>query len=372
MGKLAGLLGIGSNLLLFALKLLAGMLSGSIAIMADAVNNLSDCGSSVITLVGFHLSGIPADEKHPYGHARFEYISGLVVSALVLLIGFEFFKSSVAKIINPTPVAFGPLSFAILAASVVIKLCQGLFNKQVGETIQSGALAATAADSRNDALTTATVLVAALIMRMTGWNLDGWMGVAVAAFVLVSGGKLVLETLDPLLGVAPDRALVEMIQAKILGCESVIGMHDLVVHNYGPQRCFASVHVEMPANQDIMVSHDIIDNIERDFARQMDISLVIHLDPIDTDDARTNAMRHLAVRAVAEFDNTLSLHDFRMVAGKTHTNLIFDIVIPPRYKCSDSRLREEISRRIQVPGETIYCVITIDRSYTSTTQKLEQ
>jgi len=242
----------------------------------------------------------------------------------------------------------------------------------VGETIQSGALAATAADSRNDALTTATVLVAALVMRMTSWNLDGWMGVAVAAFVLVSGGKLVLETLDPLLGVAPDRALVEMIQAKILGCESVIGMHDLVVHNYGPQRCFASVHVEMPANQDIMVSHDIIDNIERDFARQMDISLVIHLDPIDTDDARTNAMRHLAVRAVAEFDNTLSLHDFRMVAGKTHTNLIFDIVIPPRYKCSDSRLREEISRRIQVPGETIYCVITIDRSYTSTTQKLEQ
>lgn len=371
LGRLAGYVGIASNLLLFCLKLIAGTLSSSISITADAVNNLSDCASSIITLVGFRLAGLPADEEHPYGHARFEYISGLAVAVLVLLIALEFLKSSVRKILNPAPVEFSAAVAAVLICSILVKLWQRGFNRRVGKEIDSGALIAAAADSRNDVITTLVVLLAAVVAHFTGWSLDGWIGAAVAVFLLISGVRLVLETLDPLLGMAPSRELVEQIRHKITGYPSIIGFHDLMVHNYGPGRCFASVHVEVSANQDIMISHDVIDNIERDFLDDMNIHLVAHLDPIVMDDARTNDMRERVSQAVFAADPELSMHDFRMVEGKTHTNLIFDVVVPPRYKFTDRQLRAEISARVHAPDANIYCVITIDRSYTSTTQQIK-
>lgn len=370
-GQLAGWVGIASNLVLFVAKLLIGLFTGSISILADATNNLSDCASSVITLVGFKLSSMPADEQHPYGHARFEYISGLVVSFLIIAIGFEFFISSVRKISNPEPVEFSTMVSVVLLLSILIKWWQGGFNKTLGKRIGSETLIATAADSRNDVIATVAVLIGTLAEHFFGWKVDGYMGVAVAAFILISGVKLVGQTLNPLLGMAPDQELVTAIESKILDYDSVIGLHDLVVHNYGPEHCFASVHVEVPARQDIMISHDIIDNIERDFAVDMGIELVIHLDPIITNDERANALHTYVDKIAKEIDPVLTIHDFRMVEGQTHTNLIFDIVLPPRYKLSDAALREELAKRIRLLDESYSCVIKVDRSYTSTTNKLK-
>ena len=371
LGRLAAMAGIATNLLLFCLKLAVGLVSGSIAITADAVNNLTDSASSLITLAGFRLARMPADEKHPYGHARFEYISGLAVSVLIMLIGIEFLQTSVDKIRSPTPVDFSAAVAVVLAASVLIKLWQGSFNKRMGQRIGSGALAATATDSRNDALSTLVVLLGAVIAHFTGWSLDGWMGALVAVFVLLSGCRLIMETLDPLLGLAPDRTLVAELEKLIHGYPSVLGIHDLMVHNYGPERCFASVHVELPACQDILVSHDIVDTIERDVAEQLGVSLVIHLDPIVTDDAHTDEARQKVIQAVTQVDQVLSIHDFRMVEGKTHTKLIFDVVSPPRYPLTDKELRQRIYRQVSVLCENCYCFITIDRSYTYTTQRID-
>lgn len=362
-GKLAGFVGIASNLALFAAKLLIGFLSGSIAIMADAMNNLTDCASSVITLVGFKLAGMPADDEHPYGHARFEYISGLAVSFLVLVIGYQFLVSSVQKIIHPEDVAFSAVIAMILLLSAMVKLWQGRFNKKVGELIASSALTATAEDSRNDAITTLAVLAGGLIGHLTGLRIDGFMGLLVAVFILISGVKLVRETISPLLGMAPDKRLVAEISKKILSYEGVLGMHDLAVHNYGPGRCFASVHVEFPAHQDILLSHDIADCIERDVADSMQIELVVHLDPIVIDDMRTCELREFVALAAAEIDPRLSTHDFRMVEGRTHTNLIFDVVVPTQFEMPDAELREAFCERIRALSETYYCVIKLDRSY---------
>ncbi|MDR2932743.1 MAG: cation diffusion facilitator family transporter [Oscillospiraceae bacterium] len=368
-GKLAGAVGIASNLLLFAFKLLAGLLSGSISIMADAVNNLSDSASSIITLAGFKLSGMPADEKHPYGYARFEYISGLVVSCIILVIGFQFLISSFQKILAPTAVIFSYVTVVVLALSMLVKLWQGRFNRAIGKRIKSAALIATAADSRNDVLTTGVVLASALISHFSGLNIDGYMGVLVALFILYSGVGLIRETLGPLLGAAPERELVDAVQKKILAYDTVIGLHDLMVHNYGPERCFASVHVEFPASQDIMISHDIIDNIERDFASDLGIALVVHLDPVITDDPRLDHLKEQVLAAIQDIDPVLDLHDFRMVEGVSHTNLIFDIVVPPRYKTSDKALRARISERIKAISPVYFCVITVDRSYITSVQK---
>lgn len=373
MVRLAGIVGVASNMLLAAMKLAVGLLSGSIAIMADSVNNFTDCASSLITLAGFRLAGIPADKEHPYGHARYEYISGLVVSAVVLLVGVEFFKSSLKKIIEPTAIEFSAAVAAVLMASVLVKLWQGAFNRRLGKMTGSGALLATAADSRNDALTTAAVLAGAVATHCTGlMQIDGWMGLLVALFVLRSGVLLVRETLDPLLGTAPNEELVGELYRRVMAYDSVIGVHDLMVHDYGPGRRFATAHVEMPANQDVMRSHDIVDNIERDITRDMNMQLVLHMDPIVTDDPYLDEVRELVLQAVRELDPALSMHDFRMVRGETHTNLIFDVLVPPRYKLSDKQLHAALSERICVPGETTYCVITMDRSYVSTTQKIER
>jgi cation diffusion facilitator family transporter len=334
--------------------------------MADAVNNLSDSASSVITLVAFKLAGAPADEEHPYGHARIEYISGLVVSFLILAIGVEFLISSVRKILEPSGVIFTPAVAVILLVSIAVKLWQGLFNKNVGERISSTALKATAADSLNDVVATVVVLAGAIIAHVSGYHLDGWMGLLVAAFILVSGVRMVIETISPLLGMAPDCDMVAELEQKILSYDSVLGIHDLMVHNYGPGRSFASVHVEVPASQDILISHDIIDNIEREVTGALGLELVIHLDPIVTDDERLSGYRKYVADAVKELDPQLTIHDFRMVEGKTHTNLIFDVVVPPRYEMTDNALREVISRQVCKLQENLFCVITVDRSYTST------
>lgn len=365
-GRLAGLVGIASNLCLFLLKIAVGSLSGSIAIVADAINNLSDCASSLITLAGFKLASMPADEQHPYGHARFEYISGLVVSFLIMAIGLEFLISSVRKIISPESVSFGAAVVVVLLTSIVVKLWQGLFNRKIGTAIGSDTLRATAADSINDVVATAAVLAGAVVGHLTGWHVDGWLGLGVAVFILISGVRLVIDTLNPLLGTAPDRELVEAIERRVKSYDLVLGVHDLIIHNYGPGRCFASVHVEVPASEDILVSHDVIDNIERDIAAGMGIELVVHLDPIVTDDPKLDRCRDAVAAIIQELDPQLNMHDFRMVKGSTHTNFIFDVVAPPRYRMTDVDLRGEIDRRVKALDANYYCVITVDRSYTTT------
>jgi len=362
-GKLAGIAGIITNLILFAVKIAAGTIFKSISITADAVNNLSDSGSSLVTVLGFKISGKPADAKHPYGHARMEYISGLIVSFIILFLGVQLILSSVDKIIHPEDTQFSVISIVILAVSILIKLWQSLFYRKLGRTIDSTALIAASADSRNDILATSSVLVSVIVSRFTGFNLDGYMGVLVAAFILISGVRIVMDTVSPLLGMAPTEELVEKCYRKILGYDSIIGLHDLNVHNYGVGKCFASVHCEVPAEQDIMISHDIIDNIERDFLKDEGIHLVIHLDPVVTSDERTNNLKEKVNALIAEVSPRISMHDFRVVWGKTHSNLIFDIVTPYGMPQSDNELVEMLAAEIQKIDPTYRTVITVDHSY---------
>ncbi len=366
-GWLAGIVGIISNLFLFTIKILVGTLFNSIAITADAVNNLSDAGSSIITLVGFKLSSKPADEKHPYGHARAEYITGFVVSVVILLLGIELIKSSFQKIVKPDPINFSYISVIVLAIAILVKLWQSIFNKTLGKRINSTALIATGTDSMNDVIATSSVLVATLFAKLTGLQIDGYMGVAVALFILYSGFKLVSETLNPLLGLAPDVSLTTNLEKRILSYSGVLGLHDLVVHSYGPDKCYASVHVEVPAHQDLLESHDLIDIIERDILTESNIHLVIHMDPIVTDDEVTNTLRQKVNEIVMDIDSELSMHDFRVVFGKTHSNLIFDVVVPTACKACDEEIRERISKEISKINPTYHSVITLDRNYTSTT-----
>lgn len=360
-GRAAGAVGIATNLLLFAIKLLAGLLSHSVAILADAVNNLTDSGSSIIMLVGFKLAGKPADQEHPFGHARIEYLCGVIVSFLVLLLGFELGKSSVEKIISPEAAQFGPLALGILVVSVLIKLWQCGFYRSVGRAIHSQSLIATASDSRNDVIATSVVLLGALVTRLSGWQLDGWLGLLVAAFIVVSGVKLVMETADPLLGAAPSPQLVRDIYTKIRAYPGIIGIHDLTVHNYGEGRCFASVHCEVPAEEDILVSHDIIDNIERDFLEQENIHLVIHLDPIATRDQRAAALREQVTARVKALYPQAGIHDFRVVWGVTHSNVLFDIAAPFSLPDSDQEIIRRVSGEVQALDPSYRPVLAVDR-----------
>lgn len=360
-GRAAGLVGIVTNLLLFLIKLIAGILSHSLAIMADAVNNLTDSGSSVIMLVGFKLAGKPADEKHPFGHARIEYLSGVVVSFIVLFLGLELGISSVQKIFAPEETAFTLLTFVILILSILVKLWQFFFYRSVGKKLKSEAIAATSADSRNDAITTTVVLIGAVFTRFTDLNLDGFLGLAVAAFIVVSGVKLILETGNPLLGTAPDPELVKSIYQKIMSYEGIIGLHDLTVHNYGVDRCFASVHCEVPAEEDILKSHDIIDNIERDFLEEQNIHLVIHLDPIVTGDERTNLLHSQVQELVKRRYPQTAIHDFRVVWGVTHSNVVFDVAAPFSLSDSDETIRKTLTAEIEKLDPSYRTVITVDR-----------
>ncbi|HCP14195.1 MAG TPA: cation-efflux pump [Peptococcaceae bacterium] len=362
-GKMAGGVGIVSNLVLFVMKIVTGIVFNSISIMADAVNNLTDSASSVVTLVGFKLAGKPADKEHPFGHARFEYITGLVVSFAILVLGLQLIKTSAEKILHPEPIQFSMITVAILLAAIAIKVWQSRFNKRVGETIRSTALIATAADSRNDVIATSTVLASAIISRLTGLQLDGLMGVGVAAFIIYSGINLIKETLSPLLGTVPDKELVEKVRQKIMSYEGIIGHHDLIIHNYGPGRCFASVHAEVPASQDIMVSHDIIDNMEADFFREMNMAMVIHMDPIITDDERTNHLYSHLVEILEEISPDIMMHDFRVVIGPDHSNLIFDVAIDFDFPINDTELCEEIDKRVRQMNPQCHTAVKVDRSF---------
>lgn len=362
-GKLASVVGIASNLLLFLIKITAGTLFHSIAITADAVNNLSDSGSSVVTLIGFRISGKPADAKHPYGHARMEYISGLIVSFIILFLGLQLIQSSVNKIIHPQLARFSVISMLILAVSVLIKLWQSMFYRKIGRMIDSTTLIATSVDSRNDILATSAVLTAAIVTRLTGINLDGYMGVIVALFILVSGVKLVMDTISPLLGMAPKKELVDSIYKKILSYDGIIGLHDLAVHSYGAAQCFASVHCEVSAEQDIMVSHDIIDNIERNFLKEQGIHLVIHLDPVITSNAKTDELKAIVEKLIERISPKIGVHDFRVVWGVSHAKLIFDVVVPFDFQWSDKELIQLISDRIQEIDTTYHAVIMVDHHY---------
>lgn len=364
-GRLASIVGICCNVFLFLIKLTAGAIAGSIAIMADAVNNLSDASGSIVALIGFKISAKPADKGHPFGHARFEYISGLAVTFLILIIGVELGRSSIDKIIAPTPVDFSYFTIIILLISIGVKLWMMLFNKKIGRTIESSTLTATAMDSRNDVITTSAVLLAGIIGKLTQLNIDGYVGLCVAVFILISGFVLMKDTIDPLIGVAPKKELVNYIREKIMSYSGVLGTHDLAVHDYGPGRCFASVHVEMAAENNVMESHDIIDNIEREFLAKDNIKLIIHYDPILTGDEAVGTTREWLKGVVKNIGSDLSIHDFRMVQGISHTNLIFDIVVPYESNYNKEQLLSKINCAVKQHDEKYYTVITVDDSYTS-------
>lgn len=364
-GNLAGITGIVCNVLLCAIKFFTGLFTGSISITADAVNNLSDASSGVITLLGFKLAGKPADPEHPYGHARMEYLAGLVVSFVILLIGVQLAGESVQRILHPAAATFGIVPAVMLVFSILVKLWMAGFYRSIGKKIDSTTLLAASADSRNDVISTGAVLLALLISAWTDLDLDGWMGMAVALFILYSGIGLIKDTLDPLLGRAPSEDLTQRVEEKILSYEGILGTHDLMVHDYGPGQCFASVHVEMSAEMNVMRSHDIIDTIERDFHEQDHIHLVIHYDPIETGSEAVGTMRQWVTERVHAVSPLLSIHDFRMVKGELHTNLIFDVAAPSSYESTDAEIKQQIQRSVQenANGETYYCVITVDRSY---------
>ena len=361
-GKLSGVVGIVCNLLLFGFKLLVGTLSGSVSITADAMNNLSDASSSIVTLLGFRLAEKPADADHPYGHARFEYLSGLAVAAMILIIGFELAKTSAEKILNPVPVEFTLPVAVVLLCSVGLKLWMCLFNRKLGGRINSPALLATAADSRNDAVATSVVLFAAVVERISGWQIDGFMGLLVALFILYSGVNLARETISPLLGENGDPELQQSIVELMATCPQVLGYHDLMVHDYGPGQRFASMHVEMDRREDPLFCHELIDNLERRSLETLKVHLVIHYDPVVVGDPETDRLREAVLALLQQRDPRLKLHDFRMVKGTEHTNLIFDAVLPYDWKGGEKDLQAELEAALsRQEGQKIYTVITFDK-----------
>ena len=363
-GTLCGAVGIALNILLFAGKLFAGRLSGSIAVTADAFNNLSDAGSSAVTLLGFRLAGKKPDTDHPFGHGRIEYISGLLVAGLILLMGVELAKSSFDKILHPEPVAFSALAAAIMAASVCVKLYMWLYNRAVGRKIKSVSMEATATDSLSDTIATSAVLLAMLVGKWTGLAVDGYVGLVVALFILFSAYKAAKETLSPLLGQAPDPELVQEIRDITLANDTVQGVHDLVVHDYGPGRMMISLHAEVPAHGDIMAMHDVIDNVEKELMERLHCHAVIHMDPIVTDDGITEETRQRVAALVHCIDDEISIHDFRMVAGPTHTNVIFDAVVPFKFRLTDAEVREKIEAAVRALDGNYYAVVNVERPYT--------
>ena len=356
-GTLSGLVGIVCNVLLFAFKLLVGTLTGSVSITADAMNNLSDASGSIVTFIGFRVADKPADEHHPYGHARAEYLSGLGVAALILVIGLELVKTSVSKIFHPTPVTFTTVAAVVLLASIAVKFWMNLFNRGLAKRIDSTALMATAADSRNDCITTGAVLIAAVVEKLTNIPVDGWIGLAVALFILYSGLNLAKDTISPLLGEGADPALREKIVAYIVAQPKVLGYHDLMVHDYGPGQRFASLHVEMDCREDPLDCHELIDDMERECLRSHNVHLVIHYDPVVIDDPELTALKTKVLCLLQTRDPRLSLHDFRMVPGKKHMNLVFDVALPRDMKDKGEELRSWVEDTLSAEGEMVYHVI---------------
>ncbi len=368
-GKFSGAFGIFSNSVVFIIKIILGIMSSSISIIADAINNLCDLGSSVITMFGFKIAGKPADARHPYGHARMEYISGLIVSCLITSIGFDLLINSVEKVLSPSETKFSFVTVIILLLTIGVKLIQGLVYRHAGKAINSTSLIASSTDSINDVISTSVVVIGAIITITTNINIDGWLGCAVALFVIYSGIKLIIETSDPLLGAAPDEELVSKLSQKILEYDGVIGIHDLMVHNYGFGRCFASVHAEVPASTNIMISHDTIDNIEFDVLEQMNIHLVIHLDPVETDNPKITEIKSFVYDILRLKNPDITMHDFRVVFGDTHTNLIFDVNLPFEYEIDDDTFCSEITKEIRRVQPSYNTVITVDRNYMNSRKK---
>ena len=360
-GRVAGAVGIVTNFLLFLMKIIVGTVFHSVSVTADAVNNLTDSGSSVVTLIGFKMASKPADEKHPFGHARIEYLSGVIVSFIVIFLGLQLGMSSIEKILTPEENALTPVALVVLVISILAKLWQCLFYRKVGRMIKSESVEATSKDSRNDVIATSVVLLGAVITMLTGVNLDGYMGAAVALFIVFSGVQLTISTADPLLGQAPEGELVQTITEKMLSYPGIIGMHDLAVHNYGVGRCFASAHCEVDAKNDILVSHDLIDNIERDFSRDLGIHMVIHLDPVIVGDARTDALHCKVQSLVTALYPTVTIHDFRVIWGVTHSNIVFDAAVPFSVKDSDAVITQKLEAEIQKLDPDYRTVVTIDR-----------
>lgn len=360
-GRRAGAVGIGANVLLFAGKMVAGILSGSVSITADAMNNLSDASSSIVTLLGFKLAEKPADEDHPFGHARFEYLSALAVAVMILFIGFELAKTSVSKIITPEATQFSGLTAAILLGSIGIKMWLSVYNSRLGKKIQSDALLAASADSRNDVIATSAVLLSTLVEHLTTWKVDAWMGLGVALFILYSGIGMARATISPLLGQAVDPELRNQILDEIQSEPMVLGYHDLMVHDYGPGRRFASVHVEMDRREDPLICHEIIDNLERECMDSHGVQLVIHYDPVVTDDPELDRMKNRVCQILKAMDERLGVHDFRMVASGGHTNLIFDIVLPCQLSGEEKRVKKELDRQLNEGSSvTYYTVVNFD------------
>lgn len=363
-GTLCGAVGIALNILLFIGKFFAGQLSGSIAVTADAFNNLSDAGSSAVTLLGFRLAGKKPDPDHPFGHGRIEYISGLIVAGLILLMGVELAKSSFDKILHPEEVTFSALALVILAVSVAVKLYMWHYNRRIGGKIRSAAMEATASDSLSDAAATSAVLLAMLIGRWTGLAVDGYVGMVVALFILFSAYKAAKETLSPLLGQAPDPELVQHIRDIVEEHDTVVGIHDLVVHDYGPGRQMVSLHAEVPASGDILQLHDVIDNIERELHEKLHVQAVIHMDPIVTDDETVDALRRQVAELVRQVEPRMTVHDLRVIRGTTHTNLVFDAVLPLDAAITPAEAGRRIREKVAELDGDYYAVVTVEHSFT--------
>lgn len=360
-GMLSSIVGIALNLLLVAGKLLAGSLSGSIAITADGLNNLSDAGSSLITLIGFKLAQQRPDEEHPFGHGRMEYIAGMLVAVAILLMGFELLQSSIGKITSPSPVTFGVLPAVILAVSIAVKLYMAAYNRGIGKTIDSAAMRATAIDSFSDAIATTVVLISMVVTHFTGLPIDGWCGLLVAFFILYAGFTAMRDTINLLLGQPPKPEFIAEIKAIVLAHEEIIGVHDLMVHDYGPGRRSITLHAEVSASSDMLKIHDTIDNIENELHEKLSCSALIHMDPIDTDDALTEATRARVAEVVKGLDERTTIHDFRMVSGPTHTNLIFDVCVPFDVKLSEKDITRRVFHMVRALDEHYVAKVTVDR-----------
>lgn len=368
-GMLCSAAGIALNVLLFAIKFIAGTLSGAISVTADAFNNLSDSGSSVITMLGFRLAAKKPDPDHPFGHGRIEYLSGIAVSILIVVMGVELLTGSVQKILHPEQPEISLLVFAVLAVSVAVKLYMFAYNRKYGKMYSSAAMLATSTDSLSDCISTGVVFLSMLFTYLTHINIDAYCGLAVSLFILYAGGKSAYETIQPLLGQPPEKEFVDSIEELVTSFPTVTGVHDLVVHDYGPGRRMITLHAEVPAEGDILEIHDEIDNIERELYNRLNCFATIHMDPVQTENEEVNALKTLAVETCAEIDGIIKLHDFRTVIGATHINLIFDVVVPFKYRLTDDALRKEIAERIRAKNKKLCCVITVDKDFVSGKQE---
>ena len=364
-GQIAGGVGVAANMLLFAAKIAIGLMTASIAVVADAFNNLSDAGSAVVTLVGFRLSSAPPDKEHPFGHGRFEYLTAMGIAVMVIFAGWELARGSVDKVANPVAVPFNVWTPIVLCAAMAVKLWMALFYRRVGRLIGSAALMASAADSRNDVICTAAVLVSSIAGMFSGWNVDGYVGLAVALFVIWSGISMLRDTVSPLLGQAPDPELTKSIRQTVMDYDEILGVHDLIVHNYGPRQYIISLHAEVSDKDSLMHSHDLIDRVENELKRKYNAVACIHMDPLDSDNPNITELRAMVMEQVNSIDPSMSIHDFRVVQGETHTNMIFDLVVPFELikKKRPAELAEEVQRLIWKRDEKLFAVITVEHSY---------